>query len=1245
MSQTARSLPPTLVSSTSTASNNHQKASSGFLNHHHHGNNNTTNTGSNLLLDRDRIMLPEHYPTKPQHYQKGLSVRTPAAVAHFPKQRPQSSDHLSGRLSPYMLHKKSHHGRANEERSISPSPAVLREQLNKYKENTSPIIRKQFENMKNRSIIGEIEHSFKDDVTESSFRTGNSSFYDDKKGLPILRNNIHRRQKGTISPTSARERGFGSFDDDFEQDFIETPRLHFHHNKQKSNMNGSVTDFDDKTSVKILVVNDASRYATKYQPKSHMLQEILDQTDIDIPMADKITKSEFDRLEKRVNEELAHLAPGMLPGQLKKLKKRRINDLLKTRQLKAERMMQGLGRIDKLLQDYEGAQNLNNEVEFLSVDEISDLVFKEQVDRLGVINQSRDRIADITKDLDQRQNNRANILKGVMAWIKSYDEEAENLTEDKEEVMEIEGMLDVKNESVLEPLVDVQESIVTTLDRLKTIFEEYKNMRFSLLDCNAETFKDEEKRKQFLKKITAKFKKIETDIGASISELDDASSSVNTLKSRVHDKEKLIENLVERDKRHADFHDRLKDRFYEQQNLLKAIISRLKSPDVCKLIDLKYILTGKSDGEFDLEEFEKNMGMTLPEDTYLDGYDLSNIPTNITKPSSYSEVEQNSSSIKKPKKKKEEYESESEEDEPRGKPKKNTKHSLEKLSDDESETSSLAFDDIENMSDEEFHDPEHKRTDISPVWIMDNFYNYEVDKSELGFFPTTIDLEKFTPTELRLYLTAETLFKTVKRLENDRMKNQDFDAYELQKLMDMEEQHFVKIEDQNQQINMSNDIIQKMTEEIRKLRNMLVEKGVNSEELENKELGKTLNEFNVITKANQEKQSHFDENPKRLQAGRKPTSETDRRHELLEQRNMDNERRKWLIEKEKAESEILKLNTELKRLRLAKSKFTKGDSTNGADGGEETTGMKDEDGDHFDVSSISLYKGYTEEFKPTSEILREIEEVNDVDELKYIINIILVEADKLIDYVYFSHKRLRKFLTFLNYFTNQKGPNNAKYSEEEFMNDWIGLNKKIDKELKSKKKNGAESQTESPSGSPISPKRKNGGVSYREAVREQLNFLIEEADDETKTKRNPSRLIRSMVALMMKLYNAMKQMRYKAKIKTNDLQENPSYSVQKKEKTYKPQAPSVPKPPKETPKLTLTKVSTMTRMLKHQEEAKKRWEEKKMRILQEELAKGQMFYNVKTGTSIPSAPDLLLPVMANDGKTPRNISIPGVPML
>ncbi|KAF0980660.1 hypothetical protein FDP41_013143 [Naegleria fowleri] len=1184
MSQTARSLPPTLISSTSTGSStsNNQPKASGFLNHqqHFHGNNNyhsnINNSGSNLLLDRDRIML-EHYPTKPQHYQKGLLVRTPAAVAHFPKQRPQSSDLLSGRLSPYMLHKKNHHGRANEERSISPSPAVLREQLNKYKENTSPIIRKQFENMKHRSVIGDIETSFRDDdLTESSFRTGNSSFYEDKKGLPILRTNIHRRQKGSISPTSGREKGFGSFDDEFEQDFgiIETPRLHNHHNKQKISMNGNSADLDDKASVKILIVNDNSRYATKYQPKSHMLQEILDQADIDIPMSDKITKSEYERLEKRVNEELAHLASGMLPGQFKKLKKKRMNDLLKARQLKAERMMQGLGRIDKLLQEYEGAQNMNNEVEFLSVDEISDLVFKEQVDRLGVINQSRDRIADITKDLDQRQNNRTNILKGVMAWIKSYDEEAENLTENKEEVMDIEEMLDVKNENVLEPLVDVQESIVTTLDRLKTIFEEYKNMKFSLLDFNAETFKDEEKRKQFLKKITAKFKKIETDIGASISELDDAHSSVNTLKSRVQDKEKLIENLMDRDKRHSDFHDKLKERYYEQQNLLKAIIGRLKSPDICKLIDLKYILTGRSDGEFDLEDFEKNVTMTLPEDTYLDGYDLSSIPTNISKPSPHSEFEQSAASSKKTKKKQQEYQNESEEDEPRRtKPKMKTKNSLDKPSDDEeSETSSLAFDDIENLSDEEFHDPEHKRTDISPVWIMDNFYNYEVDKSELGFFPTTIDLEKFTPTELRLYLTAETLFKTVKRLENDRMKNQDFDAYELQKLVDMEEQHFVKIEEQNQQLSMSNDVIQKMTEEIKKLRNMLVDKGVNSEELENKELGKTLNDFQAITKASQEK--HVDENPRRIQAGRKPTSETDRRHELLEQRNMDNERRKWLMEKEKAEAEILKLNTELKRLRLAKSKFTKGDASSGADGGEETTGAKEEDGnDHFDVSSISLYKGYTEEFKPTSEILREIEEVNDVDELKYIINIILVEADKLIEYVYFSHKRLRKFLTFLNYFTNQKGPNNAKYSEEEFMNDWIGLNKKIDKELKAKKKTngGAESQTESPRGSPISPKRKNGGISYREAVREQLNFLIEEADDETKTKRNPSRLTRSMVALMMKLYNTMKQIRYKAKIKTNEIQEVPTYSVQKKEKTYKPQAPSVPKPPKETPKAHLNK--------------------------------------------------------------------------
>ncbi|EFC47201.1 predicted protein [Naegleria gruberi] len=1219
------------------------------------------------ISDREKM---DPYPTISQHYQKGLAVRTPSSVASFRTQqtRPQSSDLLSGRVSPFLLHKKGGQNgrmRASEDRAPSPSPSAVREQLNKYKESTSPIIKKQFE-AKNKSMMENTED-------ESSIRTNNSSFFDDKRSLPLLKGK-QEKKKRSQSPKSAR--GFPTnFEDEFSTDYMDTPRIGNLSKPQKL-----LTSYDDeKYQIKILIVNDSSRSTTKYQPKSNMLRDIMDQTDLDIPMTDKITKTEYEKLERRVSEELAHLSTTLLPGQLKKLKKKRLTELLRSRQTKSEKMMQGLSRIDILLQDYETAQNNNSEVEFLSVDDISDLVFKEQVDRVGVINQSRDRIAEVTKDLDQRYSSRTNILKGIMSWIRSYDEDGDILTEDKEEMQEIEGMLDFQNENVLEPLGNVQENIGLTLERLKSIFEEYKIMRFSLLDFNAETFKDEEKRKSFLKKITEKFKKIETDIGDSITDLDGANSAVVSLKTKLKDKEKFITALVERDKRHVEFYAKLKDRYNEQQGMLKGILSRLKLPEVKNIIDIGFILTGRrglSDEELDLDSIERqiNEGFTEDEELLKPNYEILKATAAYQDMDTSDDEEIQQRNRKKKKKNNADLSDSSdieEGDTKKTKKKKDGTVNADEDLDDDFDTSSLEFD-MDDYEDE-MREAETKRTDISHVWMLDNCYNYELDKKEFPYIPGSVDLEKFTPAELKLYLTADGLFKTVKRMENDRMRSQDFDANELQRLIDMEEAHYMKEEDQEHQSKMAASVIEKLTEEIDRLKSILVEKGVDSSSLVNPDLGKTVKDFHVMKTQQEEKHAmlskmlkeeysnqhaqHYSnqtqnngkqpsgvqhninssnlnpvtgnnnqgsyptdyggfeaKRPNRGRYGSMIGQAPDNRQDNLELRGMDNERRKWLMDKERAEADLLKLNTEIKKLRVAKAKMNKGDPSQQTGEGD-ATGMGIEEGgtSSFDVSNISLFKGATEEFKPTSEILREIEDIYDSDELKYIINIILMEADRLIDYIYYMHKKIRKFLSFLNFFTNMKGPNNSKYSEEEFLADWINLNKKIDKSIKAKKsKNGAESPCNSPRSSPISPKRRGAGVSHREAVRDQLNFLIEETEDESKTKRNPSKLSKSITALMMKIYNTVKQYRYKVKVKGLEESSHGSNSPVKRDRNYKSASqPFVPKPPKESRPAQI-KVSAMTRMLKHQEEAKKRWEEKKMRILQEELAKGQMFYNVKT---------------------------------
>ena len=131
-----------------------------------------------------------------------------------------------------------------------------------------------------------------------------------------------------------------------------------------------------------------------------------------------------------------------------------------------------------------------------------------------------------------------------------------------------------------------------------------------------------------------------------------------------------------------------------------------------------------------------------------------------------------------------------------------------------------------------------------------------------------------------------------------------------------------------------------------------------------------------------------------------------------------------------------------------------------------------------------------------------------------------------------------------------------------------------------------------------------------------------------------------MVGLMVKVYTTFKQARYKAKVKTSEESPTAPTASNRKKEYRQTTAPTQPKP--KEPKHI--KIAEMSRMLKHQEEAKRRWEEKKMRILQEELAKGQMYYSVRANPMLSWPGDLTPSIVTSiDGGRTKSICIPGGP--
>lgn len=219
------------------------------------------------------------------------------------------------------------------------------------------------------------------------------------------------------------------------------------------------------------------------------------------------------------------------------------------------------------------------------------------------------------------------------------------------------------------------------------------------------------------------------------------------------------------------------------------------------------------------------------------------------------------------------------------------------------------------------------------------------------------------------------------------------------------------------------------------------------------------------------------------------------------------------------------------------------------------------------------------------ELLTEIESITELDVLRYLCQIFVVEKEYTLDHFFCLHKKVRKFCEHMAQYISLKNFDQHvvhHYTDEHFLNDWARDNSLIDKAMRQRKfkrdkagllENSQFTVTTNTNGGTTTvsavisdqqqqPQDESGGGSAsdhnhveqqkeissihkvvtnvvtamnnqkkhhtsRELIREQLAYAIEDQEIETQMRRNAVRMTKSVTGLMIKLYTQVKSFRHK----------------------------------------------------------------------------------------------------------------------
>jgi len=271
-----------------------------------------------------------------------------------------------------------------------------------------------------------------------------------------------------------------------------------------------------------------------------------------------------------------------------------------------------------------------------------------------------------------------------------------------------------------------------------------------------------------------------------------------------------------------------------------------------------------------------------------------------------------------------------------------------------------------------------------------------------------------------------------------------------------------------------------------------------------------------------------------------------------------------------------------------------------------------------DDLQILFDKNNAEEYSSTEDIMNAIDSFTDMGRLRNITKLLVLDREALLEQVFGTHKRIRKFYECMNHLFSTKS-NQSVYTDSEFISEWIIFNRRLDVDIhmhnlpKQYKHTLLAKENKE-------VRRHAKRMTLREELKHQTTYVIEHENEEGRKKMNPMALTRSCVGLLVRMYlhfKLFKRRQLHATDKRRDFSPSRSYSASRSKSARRRRSGKSGK------KDVVTQ--SLVRMESHRKQMKQRWEQKKKQILQEQR-------NRFAGYSlVPGLPGSATPADAPDG--------------
>lgn len=316
------------------------------------------------------------------------------------------------------------------------------------------------------------------------------------------------------------------------------------------NENGSL-DTEDSTAI--------------YKPSSDMMKQLFASNNIYLPeYVKEITEQELIQLEKEVILEItAGARKDLLPNVVLKLKKQKMKEKIQQRKDKAQKYLNEIHRVDELLSDYEKMERANDHLDVLSREDMSDLVRHSEISFKNVLRQTKERVESLTEAHTQSNANRSQLLRSLATWFSSHNIDMDGFNDIQDD-----NMNDLNNDEqeFLESFEGIHKLVTDSSMRLKIITESMKQIR---------------------NKFDFKSKEFDHTMGMNIAAIEQTSGHLKQLQDNLHSKARRERELARRVRE-------LEDRLFEQQEITDGIVTRILEPSIAEHIDVQYVLQGSS---------------------------------------------------------------------------------------------------------------------------------------------------------------------------------------------------------------------------------------------------------------------------------------------------------------------------------------------------------------------------------------------------------------------------------------------------------------------------------------------------------------------------------------------------------------------------------------------------------------------------------------------------------------------------